>query len=165
MLVYEFEVVPDTEDGGYLALPFDFSGGTEGDTLEELADMASDLLRIKLEHLYITGEPAPKATFGNMPRHDGGRVMIVTAHEPALTVRRTTPSDAARLLGVSPARVTQLAKQGLLEAFTDDFGKRWITLNSVEARMNDRHGVLRAERKKRAAKKKPASQLTKAAAL
>lgn len=158
MLVYEFEVVPDAEDGGYLALPFDFDGGTEADTLEDLADMASDLLRIKLEHLYINGQPAPKATFGNTPRHEGGRIMLVTAHEPALTIRRTTPSDAARLIGVSPARVTQLVKQGLLESFIDEFGKRWITLNSVEARINDRRSWQRM-------KKSPASSFAKAAAL
>lgn len=158
MLVYEFEVVPDVKDGGYLALPFDFSGGTEADTLEDLADMATDLLRIKLEHLYINGKPAPKATFGNEPRYDGGRIMLVPAHEPALTIRKTTPSDAARLIGVSPARVTQLVKQGMLESFVDEFGKRWITLNSVEARIEDCRSWQRM-------KKSPAASLAKAAAL
>ena len=42
LYVYEFEVFEDKEDGGYIAIPFDLKGGTDGDTRQECLEMAAD---------------------------------------------------------------------------------------------------------------------------
>ena len=50
------------------------------------------------------------------------------------TVRKVPASEAARRLGVSPSRVTQMLAAGRLEGWRE--GRRtWVTLDSVEARL------------------------------
>lgn len=46
--VYEFEVFED--EGWFLACPFDFLGGTQGETFAEACEMAADWLRVECEH-------------------------------------------------------------------------------------------------------------------
>ena len=159
MNVYEFELFETDEDKGWILVePFDFPGMTEGKGLSEAAYMACDFMRMWAEAWYIDGKEPPVPTYGNTPRHPGGRILLVPMNDPKLTIRKTTPSDAARQLGISPARVTQLVKEAKLEAFTDEFGKRWITQGSIECRLNDHLHL------KHAAKRKTAP-LAKAAAL
>ena len=45
--LYEFEVFMD--EGWYLALPYDWEGGTQGKTFEEACEMAADWLRVMCE--------------------------------------------------------------------------------------------------------------------
>lgn len=159
MDVYEYEVYPcDDMSGWYLAEPFDFVGMTQGENLKDIALMACDHLRVWAESWYIDGKMPPIPTYGNEPRHSGGRVLLVPVEDPKLTIRKTTPSDAARQLGVSPARITQLVKEAKLEGFTDEFGKKWVTQDSIDCRQRDHLHL------KHAAKKKTAP-LAKAAAL
>lgn len=129
--VYEFEIFQ--EDGWYLAFPYDFDGGTQGATLDEVCRMAADWLKVTLEDLAIKGEEPPVATFGNEPRH-GGRNLLVGVEVSRETVRKVPASEAARRLGVSPSRVTQMLAAGRLEGWRE--GRRtWVTLDSVEARL------------------------------
>lgn len=149
MNVYEYEIYPcDDMSGWYLAEPFDFFGMTQGEDLADIALMVCDHLKVWAETWYIDGKEPPTPTYGNKPRHPGGRIVLVPVEDPKLTIRKTTPSDAARLLGVSPARITQLVKEAKLEAFTDEFGKRWVTTDSIECRLRDRAHIERAAKKK-----------------
>ena len=133
--VYEFEVFED--EGWFLAFPFDFVGGTQGETYAEACEMAADWLRVECEHRAMHEEGFPRATFGNEPRH-GGTVIVVGVEASRDTVRKVTASEAARRLGVSPGRVTQMIAADQLEAFRE--GKRtWVTLDSIEARLAEEH--------------------------
>lgn len=87
---------------------------------------------MEMEHRTIHGEPFPQATFGNEPRH-GGRNIIVAVVAGKETVPRMTPSAAAKELGVTPGRVSQMIAKGQLESF-EDSGRRWVTCGSVETR-------------------------------
>ena len=133
--VYEFEVFED--EGSYLAVPFDLQGGTQGETLAEACEMAADWLRTECEFRAMRDEGFPAATFGNVPRH-GGRILLVGVDAGCDTVRKVTASEAARRLGVSPGRVTQMIAANQLEAFRE--GRRtWVTIDSIEARLAESH--------------------------
>lgn len=79
--------------------------------------------------------PFPNATFGNEPRH-GGRTIIVAVDAGKETVSRMTAAAAARELGVTPGRVSQMVKAGLLESFEMD-GRTWLSRGGVEARKEE----------------------------
>lgn len=129
--VYEFEVFKDGD--AYLAFPFDMDGGTQGETLEGACRMAADWLKTEMEFRAMNGEEFPKATFGNEPKH-GGKTLIVAVEAGKDTIKKVSASDAARMLGVSPGRVTQMINAGTLQAFKDGH-KTWVTLDSINARL------------------------------
>ena len=83
--VYEFEVFED--EGWFLAVPFGFLGGTQGESYAEACRMAADWLRVECEYRAMREEPFPEATFGNEPRH-GGAVMVVGVEADRDTVRK-----------------------------------------------------------------------------
>ena len=131
--VYEFEVFQ--EGGWYLACPYDFEGGTQGETFDELCEMTADWLKVMLEDCAIRGVEPPAATFGNEPRH-GGRIMLVGVEASRETVRRVSASEAARMLGVTPGRVTQMLDVGRLEGWREG-ARTWVTVDSIEARLEE----------------------------
>ena len=140
--VYEFEVFED--EGALVALPFDMDGGTQGADFREACEMAADWLKTEMEHRAMRDIPFPEATFGNEPRN-GGRTVIVAVDAGKETVPRVTAAVAAHELGVTPGRVSQMVKSGLLESFELD-GRTWLTRGSVEAR---KEGAPRAGRPKK----------------
>lgn len=134
--VYEFEVFQC--EGVYAVLPFDFDGATEGEDLRDAAEMAVDWLRLTIEDHALRGRDLPVPTFGNAPRH-GGTIMLVAVEAGLNTVPRVTPAEAARALGVTPGRVSQLMAAGKLERFEAE-GRTWVTCYSLEARLAERPG-------------------------
>jgi len=128
---YEFEVF--SSEGWLLAYPFDMEGATSGKDAQEVALMAADWLRTDMEHRLMYDVAIPEATFGNQPK-EGGYIMVVSIEAGLDTIERVSASEAARMLGVSPARVTHMIKSGLLEAFKDGH-KTWVTLDSVNVRL------------------------------
>ena len=129
--LYEFEVFED--EGWFLALPYDWEGGTQGETLEEACEMAADWLRVMCEDCAMHDKEFPVPTFGNNPRN-GGRVVLLGIEAGLDTVRKVTASEAARTLGVTPGRVTQMLDAGLLEGWREGH-RTWVTMDSVEARL------------------------------
>lgn len=129
--VYEFEVFRD--EGILLALPYDMDGGTQGKDMREVAEMAADWLRLEMEHRAMRGIPLPEATFGNKPRN-GGENMVVAVNAGVETVPRMTMAEAARQLGVTRGRVSQMVASGQLETLELD-GRTWVTGYSVDARL------------------------------
>ncbi len=128
--ICEFEIFED--EGLFLVFPFDMPGGTQGRTFEEACEMAADLLQAECEHRAMHGLPFPEPTFGNKPAN-GGKTVIVAVNAGKDTVRRMSKADAARTLGVSAGRVTQMLAANQLESFELN-GREWVTCASVEAR-------------------------------
>ena len=129
--VYEFEVFEGEQY--LLAFPYDMEGGTQGEDFSEICEMAADWLQMEMEYRAMHDLPFPEPTFGNEPQH-GGRNIIVAVKASKETVAKVLPSEAARMLGVTPGRVTQMMDAGKLEWF-EDAGRRWVTVDSVEARL------------------------------
>lgn len=132
--IYEFEVF-EGSDGWLIAAPFDMEGGTQGVDMREVSELAADWLQTEMEHRAMHDIPFPSATFGNAPRH-GGERLVVAVNAGKDTVPRMTAAAAARELGVSPARVSQMVKAGQLETFEYD-GRTWVSRGSVEARKEE----------------------------
>lgn len=132
--VYEFEVFKD--EGWYIAAPFDMDGGTQGETYAEVAEMAADWLKTDMEHRAMYELPIPTPTFGNEPQN-GGERMIVAVESGLDTVPRVTMAEAARRLGVTRGRVSQMVNSGRLETFVLD-GRRWVSEYSVDARLAEK---------------------------
>ncbi len=132
--VYEFEIFKDGDF--YLAFPFDMDGGTQGRSIQEASEMAADWLQVEMEQCAMHDLPFPKATFGNEPKY-GGERLLVAVNAGKDTVRRMTAAEAARRLGVTRGRVSQMMDVDLLETFELD-GRKWVTEDSVNARLADK---------------------------
>lgn len=130
---YEFEVFQS--EGWWLAVPYDLAGGTQGKTLAELHTMVADWLRLQIEHAEIHGLELPVPSFGNKPRYGGQNVTfsVVAGIE---TVEKVSASEAARLLGVSPSRVSQMLESRKLEGWREG-RNTYVTVDSVSARLSE----------------------------
>lgn len=132
--VYEFEIVQD--EGWYVASPYDLPGGTQGEDFEDLCLMVADWLKTTLEDFDMRDETPPRPTFGNAPRH-GGTNMVFAVQAGRETVEKVTASEAARLLGVTPARITQMLASARLIGYRDG-RNTYVTMDSVRARLEER---------------------------
>lgn len=120
------------------AVPLTFDGeGTFGDDLEDAVESAADWLAGVVEDHLISGEPMPPMSFGHEPEN-GGRVIAVAVSRELGDIPAMTAADAARKLGVSRARVSQLISSGLLVSWVDGT-RRMVSRDSVEARMEGDH--------------------------
>ena len=131
LCVCEFEFYEG--DGSVLAIPLGFDGeGTFGDDLEDAVESAADWLSGVVDFRNIHGLEIPRPGLGHAPQH-GGRVIAVAVSRGLGDIPSMTAADAARELGVSAARVSQLISAGLLESWRDGT-KRMVSRDSVEAR-------------------------------
>lgn len=129
--VCEFEFF---DSGGYVdAVPLSFDGeGTFGDDFEDAVESAADWLSGVVDDHLMSGAEMPPMSFGHEPEN-GGRVIAVAVSRELGDIPAMTAADAARELGVSTARVSQLIKAGLLDSWRDGT-KRMVSRSSVEAR-------------------------------
>ena len=132
--LYEFEVFED--EGWMVALPFDLDGGTQGRDFRDACEMAAEWLQMEMEHRAMHDLEVPESSLGHEPQH-GGRVVTIAVHAGKDTVRKLSAADAARELGVTPGRVSQMIAAGQLEAFRDGH-KTWVTEDSIKARINEK---------------------------
>lgn len=107
--VYEFELFED--DGLIMAFPFDFDGGTQGENVAEASEMAADWLKTEVECRLMDGEEMPEATLGHEPER-GGRILLVAVDAGLETIDAVPAHEAADMLGVSRARVSQASQVG-----------------------------------------------------
>lgn len=148
--VYEFEVFED--EGMFTAIPYDLPFGTSGKDYTEVCEYAADILQTCMEHRDMYDEGFPEPTFGNTPRHESGQNIIIAVKAGKDTVERVTAAEAARRLGVTPGRVSQMVKAAVLESFELD-GRTWITEDSINARLAEKPKAGRPRKKKSAESK------------
>ena len=129
--VYEFEIFED--EGLFLALPYDFDGGTQGGSFAQACEMAASWLQCECEERTMHDKPLPEPSFGNEPKN-GGKTVIVAVSAGKDTVRKVRAAQAAEMLGVTRGRVSQMISTGQLESFRER-GTVWVTEDSIEARL------------------------------
>lgn len=83
----------------------------------------------------MNGRELPSVELGHEPQH-GGVVIALAVPRELSNIPAMTAADAARELGVSTARVTQLANAGLLDSWKEG-NRRMVSRASVEARLED----------------------------
>lgn len=133
LYVCEFEFY-EGESGYVVADPLTFEAeGTFGDDFDDAVVSAADWLECVVDDRLMRGEEMPPMSFGHEPRH-GGRVVAIAVRRGLGDIPAMTAADAARALGVSPARVDQLIKAGKLDSWRDGT-KRMVSKASVEARL------------------------------
>ena len=129
--IREFEFYES--DGCMLACPCYMEGGTFGDSLEDAVQSAADWLRETITDSLVRDEAASGGKLGHAPRF-GGRVIAVAVDCDLSRVDAVTAADAARMLGVSTARIAQMCESGRLTSWKQGT-RRMVMRSSVEARM------------------------------
>lgn len=128
--VYEFQIIQS--ENFFIALPFDFEGGTQGETIQEVSEMTSDWLKTEIEHRLMHGIEIPAATFGNKTKKDG-RLLLVAVSASLDTIEAVPAHKAAEMLGVSRGRISQMTALGLLDGYR--IGRdAFVTIDSIAAR-------------------------------
>lgn len=140
--IREFEIYED--EGFFVADPLDMDGGTFGDTFEDAVESASDWLRETAVDSMARGKRVQGGRLGGTPSH-GGRVVAVSVDCDLSRVDAVTAADAARMLGVSSARVAQMCDSGRLASWKEG-SRRMVMRRSVEARMAEKPGPGRPRR-------------------
>lgn len=116
--ICEFEFYDDGE-GSVAALCLNgWSGATFGDDLQDAGESAADWLSCMVDDYLMNGRELPPVELGHEPQH-GGMVIALAASRELSNIPAMTAADAARELGVSTARVTQLANAGLLDSWKE----------------------------------------------
>lgn len=133
--ICEFEFYDDGE-GSVAALCLnDWGGATFGDDLEDAGESAADWLTCMVDDCLMNGRELPPVELGHEPQHGGMAIALAVSRELS-NIPAMTAADAARKLGVSTARVTQLANAGLLDSWKEG-SRRMVSKASVEARLED----------------------------
>lgn len=135
VFVWEFEFYES--EGCVVAVPCgDLGyGATFGDDLEGAVESAADFLSCVVDDHLVNGAELPPMEFGHEPEN-GGRVIALAVSRSLSDVPAMTAADAARELGVSSARVSQLIRAGLLESWREGT-RRMVSRASVEARKEE----------------------------
>ena len=132
VFICDFELVDYDHDGTYVVHPVGLDGATEGYGLKDAVEMAADWLRETALDYLMRGEAWPELPLGSDPTR-GGRMVTLAVDASLDQVPAVTSAEAARMLGVSTARVAQLVKAGALESWKSG-GTRMVSLDSVECR-------------------------------
>lgn len=132
--IYEVELRPDV-DGGYCVSVPDLEGCfSQGESIEEAMSMAADALMTYVAASIKYGDPIPEPVFGHKAPKGGMVVALSFETDASYLVDGVSPSEAAVILGVSRARVSQMIKAGILDAYTHA-GERIVDRVSIEARL------------------------------
>ena len=113
MYIYEALVTPSETDGYEIAVP-DLDAITQGNDLHDAAVMGHDLIQTYISSCIDRGGSIPKANFGRKAP-DNGYAFIIGAMAPVPEDPYMNVSEAAGVLGVTPARVYAMVRDGVLE--------------------------------------------------
>lgn len=124
-------VVRKDGEGGYWAEVPDLEGCYgQGDTFNEAVESIADGLETHLAAMLEYAMDIPEPT--KVEASDGDVVYVaVEPDEYTLKEPSATASEASRMLGVTPGRVSQLIKAGRLKA-KRNVGETLVTVDSIE---------------------------------
>lgn len=106
-----------------------------GDTIEEAARDAAESMQAYVSSLLDHGEIPPSPTWSNIG--EGARdVAVYFEAEPSMLVKGpcVSAAEAARMLGVSRARVTNMIASGILDAYREG-RNTFVSIESIERRL------------------------------
>ena len=129
--IREFEIYEN--DGFFIAEPLDMEGGTFGKSFEDAVKSASNWLRETALDSMAHGRLMQGGRLNGTPSH-GGRVVVVSVDCDLYRTDAVTAADAARMLGVSSARVAQMCESGKLTSWKEG-SRRMVLRQSIEARL------------------------------
>lgn len=133
--VWEFEFFDSSDMVNAVPCGSLGGGGTFGSDLGDAVASAADFLACMVDDHLMGGADLPAPDFGHEPQN-GGRIIAVAVSRELGDIPAVTAADAACMLGVSSARVSQLIGAGLLDSWRDGT-KRMVSRASIEARLAD----------------------------
>ena len=131
--ICEFEIYKG--ERYWIAIPLGMEGATQGLTREDAIESAAEWLREEVEFAAIYGRELPSPELGLPLQHDGERV-VVSVSAGRETVEKVTAAEAARILGVSRPRITQMLKSAKLVGWQEG-NSTYVTRDSVIARLEN----------------------------
>lgn len=131
---YEFEIYKNKRQ--FVAECKDFGIVTQGKNIEQAYEMSEDILKLTIEEYLMNDKPLPNPTYCTQAVN-GGLIAVITVDVDIRDIKALTAKEAAKHLGVSTGRISQLVNNGLLEGFKRD-GISWITIDSINARLADK---------------------------
>jgi excisionase family DNA binding protein len=135
----DFELVDYDGDDIFVVYPVGLGGATEGHGFDDAVRMAADWLRETALDFLMREEKWPDLPLGTNATR-GGRMVTLAIETSLDQVPAVTAAEAARRLGVSSARVSQLCKAGDLESWKVG-GTRMVSVESIEMRCEDEDRV------------------------
>lgn len=123
--------------GAMHAVPFGRKADLVGSSFENAVEKAAAWLYEEVKNEAIAGKKSKNSKYGNVPLHEGGRVIAIAVDFDLSQLDAVTAADAARMLGVSAARVAQMCSGGQLVSWKDG-SKRMILRESIDARLADK---------------------------
>lgn len=143
---YKLYMTPEEDDPGYTVECEDLPGlVTYGRNFTEAVGSGADAMATYIATLLTDGEEIPPAT--DYPAPDGTVAIWVSVETDASYVMGpcVPSSEAARMLGVSPGRVSQLVSSGALRSNRKG-GHVYVEVASIEARLSKGHKAGRPKR-------------------
>lgn len=133
--ICEFEFFDDGKGSVAAFCLNNWGGAAFGDDLEDAGESAADWLVGMVDDCLMNGRELPPIEMGHEPTR-GGKVIAIAVSRELSDIPAMTAADAARALGVSTARVSQLVSAGLLDSWRDGT-RRMVSRASVEARLEE----------------------------
>ncbi|MGN0038255.1 MAG: helix-turn-helix domain-containing protein [Coriobacteriales bacterium] len=131
-IYYECELCEDAS-GWSAVLPDGFGKAVHAPSREKAAQKAASSLKAGVMRRLLCGEPVPQPEHLEAPSCEGGMLLAVVADVDTDGLR-VTASEAADILGVSNARVTQLLDSGKLVGYREGRDS-YVTLPSIRRRL------------------------------
>ncbi len=131
-----------------VAWPCDMGGGTFGEDMQDAIESAADWLYQTVLFDLIEGKETEGGKLGHEPEH-GGKIIVVAVDCDLARANAVTAADAARLLGVSSARVIQMCDNAQLVSWKDGT-KRMVLRDSIEQRLREAPKAGRPRKKQEA---------------
>ena len=131
--IREFEIYET--DGAFVADPLDMDGGTFGDDFEGAVKSACDWLRETVLDDLVHNRTVQGGKLNLNAKH-GGRIVAVSVDCSIDDVPAVSAAQAARMLGVTRGRISQMCDAGLLTSFKQE-GHRYVLRDSIEARLEN----------------------------
>jgi len=135
---YVYEAALKKEDSGryYVCFPELDDAYTSGDDMNDAVKKAGEVLELTIAAYLDEGKRLPIPQFrGNEGDLIRIGISVVINNEMRERMKSVTPSEAAKMLGVSKGRISQMLNAGILQSVP--FGnERLVTLASVNLRLN-----------------------------
>jgi excisionase family DNA binding protein len=133
--LYEIELTPDEESDAWNVTVPDLPGCyTFGDNMEEAISQAVDAMKTFVASLMKHKDTIPDPTFGNEAPLGGKIVAVSFETDPGYIRDAVSPSEAAEMLSVSRGRVSQMIRDGVLNAQKSGTGT-WVDVASIHKRL------------------------------
>ncbi|MDY4040991.1 MAG: type II toxin-antitoxin system HicB family antitoxin [Collinsella sp.] len=135
--IYQAVLTPGEEGGYDVEVPALPGCYTFGDTYEEAAMAAADAMRTYVASLLLHGDDVPAPSFPPAPAGSEAIAVYFEVDEGYIVRGEVvSAADAARRLGVSRARVTQMLASGALDGYRRG-RSTFVSVESVNARIAD----------------------------